>query len=218
VRGAHHARDLETVRFTPPASTHSPSPINDASERDAREFDTCLRHWPERQLDWEFLRKWGRLPLFGISYTTLILIPIVFYGLALYNNQIEQVHTWADQIGAQSDSPMHQFASLLMRLDRLPIPRLSLLLLTSTILLAAASTLYTVFCPSRIKEFSRDQWCDQLGRSLLHYWPLAWKHRYIRLVCTACYALGGAGALWVLGTKVWRTAMFIWQHSTWSWW
>jgi hypothetical protein len=91
-------------------------------------------------------------------------------------------------------------------------------LLISTGLLAVASTLYTFFAPSRIKEFSRDQWCDQLGRPLLHYWPLAWKHRYIRLICAACYALGGGGALWVLGTKVGHTGWFIWRHSTWSWW
>jgi hypothetical protein len=71
--------------------------------------------------------------------------------------------------------------------------------------------------PSRLKEFSRDQWCDQLGRSLLHYWPFAWKHRSIRLTCAACYALGGVGALWVLGTKVGKTALFILQHSTFPW-
>jgi hypothetical protein len=85
------------------------------------------------------------------------------------------------------------------------------------VLLAAGSTLYAFFSPSRIKEFSRDQWCDQLGRSLLHYWPLAWKHRYIRLACATCYAFGGAGALWVLGTKVGQTALFILQHSTFPW-
>ena len=35
------------------------------------------------------------------------------------------------------------------------------------------------------------------------------EHRYIRLACAACYAFGGAGALWVLETKVWHTAWFI---------
>jgi hypothetical protein len=98
-----------------------------------------------------------------------------------------------------------------------PIPSLSFVLLVSTILLAVGSTLYTFFCPSRVKEFSRDPWCDQLGHSLLHDWPLAWKHRYIRLASAACYALGGAGALWVLGTKVWHTAWFILKHSTFPW-
>jgi hypothetical protein len=152
----------------------------------------------------------GRLPLFGASYTALILIPIVFYGLALYNDKIELIRAWAEQGGTVPDY-------LLGRLRPRPIPSQSFVVLLSTGLLAVGSTLYTFFCPSRVKEFSRDQWCDQLGRSLLHYWPLAWKHRSIRLTCAACYAFGGAGALWVLSTKVWQTARFILQHSTFPW-
>lgn len=156
----------------------------------------------------------GRLPLFGASYTALILIPMLFYGLALYNDQVALVRAWAEQVMAQPDHFFARLASLtLAHLHPRPIPQQSLLLLVSTLLLAVGSTLYTFFCPSRVKEFSRDQWCDQLGRSLVHYWPLAWKHRYIRLVCTACYALGGAGALWVLGTKLWRVLVFILKYS-----
>jgi hypothetical protein len=68
-----------------------------------------------------------------------------------------------------------------------------------------------------MKEFSCDQWCDQLGHSLLHYWPLAWKHRDIRLTCAACYALGGFGAACVLGSKLWETGVFISMNPTWPW-
>jgi hypothetical protein len=206
VRGAPLAHNLETARLR---------------EADAHYFETCHRPWLDHSMDWERLRTMGRLPLFGISYAALILIPIVFYGLALYNDQIDLVHTWAAQAVSSPDHPLHWLAPLLLeRLHPRPIPRQSLLLLGSTILLAAGSTLYTFFCPSRVKEFSRDQWCDQLGRSLLHYWPLAWKHRYLCLTCAACYALGGAGALWVLGMKVWHTGVFIWDNSTWPglWW
>jgi hypothetical protein len=204
VHGAYQAGGLETTRLM---------------EGDARYFERCDRPWPERRLDWERLRVVGRLPLFGISYTALILIPVVFYGLALYNDKIELVRAWAEQAATAPDHLLHRLALIaLERLHPRPIPNQSLLLLVSTVLLAAGSTLYTFFCPSRVKEFSRDQWCDQLGRSLLHYWPLAWKHRYIRLVCAACYALGGFGALWVLSTKLWRTGQFIWRYSTWSWW
>jgi hypothetical protein len=204
VQGAHHAHGLETAWL---------------NRGDVRYFETCNRSWPEHVFDWERLRIVGRLPLFGISYTALILIPIVFYGLALYNDKVELIRAWADQVIASPDHPWQRLAPLVLeRLHPRPIPHQSLLLLISTVLLAAGSTLYTFFSPSRIKEFSRDQWCDQLGRSLLHYWPLAWKHRYIRLICAACYALGGAGALWVLGTKVWHTAVFIWENSTWAWW
>jgi hypothetical protein len=213
VRGAEHAHYLETVRFIPVAGIQALG-----SDNDALHFEECQRPWPERIVDWEQVKRAGRLPLFGISYTALILIPLVFYALAFYNDKIELVRAWAEQAVSLPEHPLHRLAPLLQeRLHPRPIPRQSFLLLVSTILLAVASTLYTFRCPSRIKEFSRDQWCDQLGRSLLHYWPLAWKHRYLRLVCAACYALGGAGALWVLGTKVWLTALFIWKHSTWPW-
>jgi hypothetical protein len=169
-------------------------------------------------LDWERLRVVGRLPLFGASYSALILIPIIFYGLALYNDQVALVRAWAEQVIAQPDHLLHRLASLVLTsLHPRPIPQQSFLLLVSTLLLAVGSTLYTFFCPSRVKEFSRDQWCDQLGHSLVHYWPLAWKHRLIRLVCAACYALGGAGALWVLGTKLWRVLWFILKCSPYSW-
>jgi hypothetical protein len=215
VRGLAHASSLETVRFM---SAEEDQPSGFAFANDALYYDSCQLPWPEDLLDWERLRVVGRLPLFGLSYTALVLIPIVFYGLALYNDKIELVRAWAEQVIALPDHPWHRLAPLVLdRLHPRPIPRLSFVLLVSTILLAAGSTLYTFFCPSRIKEFSHTQWCDQLGRSLLHYWPLAWRYRYIRLVCAACYALGGVGALWVLGTKVWKTACFILQHSTFPW-
>jgi hypothetical protein len=212
VRGAEHVYCLETVWFT-----SEDTPGSDA-ENDAFYFETCRRPWPEHWIDWECLRGVGRLPLFGVSYTALILIPIVFYGLALYNDKIDLVRAWAEQVVALPDHSWHRLAPLVLdRLHPRPIPNQSFLLLVSTVLLAAGSTLYTFFSPSRIKEFSRDRWCDQLNRSLLHYWPLAWKYRYIRLACAACYVLGGLGAISVIGWKVWQTAVFIWTHSAWPW-
>jgi Pentapeptide repeats (8 copies) len=209
VRGAHLARSLETVRLTPTEPTDAANHTTDSIH-----FEYCDRLWPEQWLDWERLRVVGRLPLFGVSYTVLILIPILFYSLALYNNKVERVRAWAEHIVVLPDSTLPRLAPFVLeRLHPCPIPSLSFLLLVSTVLLAVGSTLYTFFCPCRVKEFSRDQWCDQLGHSLLHYWPLAWKYRYLRLACAACYALGGAGALWVLGTKVWQTALFILKHS-----
>ena len=208
VRGTYWAYGVETTQLTPPFNTSS----------DAFYFETCIRPWPERWLDWERLRVVGRLPLFGASYFALILIPIIFYGLAFYNDQVALVQAWAKQVMAQPEHLLHRLASLVLaHLHPRPIPQQSLLLLVSTVLLAVGSTLYTFFCPSRVKEFSRDQWCDQLGHSLVHYWPLAWKYRYIRLVCATCYALGGAGALWVLGTKVWQVLLFILKYSPFPW-
>jgi hypothetical protein len=184
------ARHLETVRLTPTDNTYQVGQVSPSG--DAYRFETYHRPWPEREVDWERLRGVGRLPLFGVSYIALILIPIIFYGLAIYNDKVELVRTWAEQVAALPDHPLHRLAlPVLKRLHPRPIPSQSFWLLLSTVRLAAGSTLYTFFCPSRIKEFSHDQWCDQLGRSLLHYWAFAWKHRYIRLACAACYVLGG---------------------------
>jgi hypothetical protein len=228
VRGAYRAYGLETTRFTfirhksaktdiasgQPSLETTPTDSSSNYVNDAFYFETCIRLRPERWLDWEHLRVVGRLPLFGASYTALILIPIIFYGLALYNDQVELVRAWSEQVMAQPDHLLHRLALLVLeRFHPRPIPRQSFLLLFSTVLLATGATLYTFFCPSRVKEFSRDQWCDQIGRSLLHYWPLAWKHRQIRLLCAMCYALGGTGALWVLGSKVWNAARFILKYS-----
>ena len=71
VQGVEHAYGLETVRFIPAEDTQA-----SASRNDARYFETCHRPWPEGSLDWERLKIVGRLPLFGISYTALILIPL----------------------------------------------------------------------------------------------------------------------------------------------
>jgi hypothetical protein len=231
VTGAHQAIGMATTRFMlitresvrTDSTSDQPSletiPTDSPTDRtnDAIYFDSCIRLWPERWLDWEHLRVVGRLPLFGASYTALILIPIIFYGHGLYNEQVELVRAWAEQIMAQPDHILHRLASLVLeRFRPRPIPQQSFLLLLSTVLLAIGATLYTFFCPSRVKEFSRDQWCDQIGRSLLHYWPFAWKHRRVRLLCALCYALGGAGALWVLATKVWNAACFILKNSAFS--
>jgi hypothetical protein len=102
VQGAHHARGLGTAQLR---------------EGPVRYFEMCDRPWPERWLDWERLRTVGRLPLFGLSYTALILTPIVFYVLALYNDKVELVRAWAEQVIALPDHPWQRLAPLV--LDRL---------------------------------------------------------------------------------------------------
>jgi len=188
----------------------------------AKYFSSCVRRWPERWGDWEMLRRFGRLPLFGASYAVLILIPLMMYALAFYNDRVDYARQWGEAVEermgeAGEDSPgvaVRTLAGYAKGLKHQPIPSQSLLLLVSSVLLAVASTIYALFCPSRIKEFSRDQWCDQLGRPLIHYWPISWRYRGLRLTCAGCYILGGAGCLWVLFFKVCRAGWYILQHST----
>jgi hypothetical protein len=215
VKNATKARSLETVQF------------DDGD--DALYFDTCNRPWLDSTLDWEALRTIGRLPLFGASYTALILIPIVFAGLALYNKNVHRLHALLDTVviwlGAfthqnptMEGTPLYQVHTHIRSLlQPWPLPDHSLFILVSTVLLAIGATLYTLRCPRRIKEFSSDQWCDQLRRSLLHYWPLAWQRRWSRCICIACYFLGGGIALVIIGLKVWGAAVFIWENTAISW-
>ena len=181
VEGAYRAKNLRT------------SWIRD----DVHYFDQVVRKWPER-VDWELIRTFGRLPLFGASYSALIVIPSYLYALEVYNDKVKAARAWIET----SAVPAHVSKAILAHLHEEPIPSRWGLLLVSTILLAAASTIYAVRCPPRVKAFSRDQWCDEHRHSLVHYWADAWKMRWLRLICFGMYMVGGLGALYVLGTKL----------------
>src|SRR5262249_8887949 len=86
VRGASHASGLETTRLS----------------HDARHAETCRLPWTEKYCDWERLRRFGRLPLFGVSYTALLLIPVYMYSLAMYNQKIEAAQHWAEMVEARA--------------------------------------------------------------------------------------------------------------------
>jgi uncharacterized protein YjbI with pentapeptide repeats len=177
-------------------------------------FETAVRDWPERWLDWEAIRIVGRLPLFGASYTGLILIPAYVYFLQIYNDKIEAARAWiAHTAGTSNGIPGAAGNAVLDHLHPETVPDSFFWLFLSTFCLAVASTIYAGVCPSRIKEFSRDQWCDELGHSLVHYWPEAWKWRTARLVCAALYAAGATGAVLAIGPKLWRTAVVLFQSE-----
>jgi hypothetical protein len=82
MKGAPRARALEAVVLT----------------RDVQGFEQCVLYWYHRNLAWERFRTIGRLPLFTISYAALILIPIVFSVVAVYNSGLDTIRTNTDQI------------------------------------------------------------------------------------------------------------------------
>lgn len=184
------------------------------TEKGAQYFEFCERNWLNRYIDWEILRVMGKLPVFGASYLALFFIPLFFYILAKYNENIEVFKLWATNITPTNPEHIVVFANAITsKLTPIAVPEQSLTILLSTILLAIGSTLYTLFCPSRIKEFSRDQWVDQLGKPLIHYWPLAWRYPVIRVICLLAYFLGAVGILWVMAGKLWDVMIFIINYS-----
>lgn len=166
-----------------------------------RYLDSVVAPFVDRVLSWDRLRVVGRLPLFGVSYSALVLMPFLFYLLEVFNSKVSQIREVAGRVPPETATG-HLAKTLLEHLKTEPVPRLSFVLFLCTIVLAAGATIYAILCPARIKEFSKDQWEDQLGRSLIHYLPFTWKHRWARLACAACYAVGGTGVLFVLLTKI----------------
>jgi uncharacterized protein YjbI with pentapeptide repeats len=200
IRGAPSARNLTSTLVREPVQY----------------FDSAvLSHWD--RLDWEKVRIAGRLPVFAASYSVLIAIPLFFYALEIYNDKVRLIRGWAEQeLSGGGKTDYHMAHMVLQRLQPLPPPTMSTLLLVSTLSLAAGASIYALACPSRVKEFSRDQWTYRLGHSVVHYMGPAWGRKRWRLAALAFYVLGGFGAGIVLVTKLANVAMFILCSQTWS--
>lgn len=167
----------------------------------------------------ERLRTFGRLPLFGVSFSTLVAIPVVTFLIGVDNEQVGRLQDWAsthaEKLPPVATSLLEQLAS---RLHPIPIPSLSFCLLISTLFLGTASMLYALVCPARVKEFSLERWTAELNRPALHYLPLSWSHRWVRLVAGVCYLVGASGTIAILIVKLWNAAVFIIKNTALPWW
>jgi len=194
VQNAHKAAGLETVR----------------GNGILMNFETAQRPWWNKFLDWEAVGAVGRLPLFTASSVALVVLPVYFYFLDVYNRHLL---AWKAAFSDRPSTDSYVFVAsdALDKLSTLPVPTLSLASLISALLLFFASG--AVCCPPRIKQFSREQWCYQLERSLVEYWPLAWRWSFLRLTCICLYLVGGALALSVVSATLYDTFLFVWRNS-----
>ena len=138
VKNAHQAKNLHTI----------------AATGTLMDFVSIERPWWNK-IDWELLGAVGRLPLFTASSAVLILLPVFFYFHALYNNHFR---SWMSIASGQSETSAYWsvVAAALERIGPLPIPSLSALSLFAAFFLFCASGAYALFCPPRIKQFSRE--------------------------------------------------------------
>jgi uncharacterized protein YjbI with pentapeptide repeats len=180
-------------------------------------FETAVLNPIDRWVDWERIRIAGRLPLFAASYSALVAIPLFFYLLEIYNDKIGLLRAWAEDAIGHVGIEEHGLAhAVLQRLHPLPVPELSALLLVSTVFLAIGATIYALGCPSRVKEFSRDQWKYQLGLSAVHYLTDAWRRRWLRVAALFFYSVGGLGAAAVLFSKLGNVIAYLLRNPAWS--
>lgn len=209
-----HGTNLTQIRIERLLNVHTCKGLEDAvraAEDGQNEgIESCEVPWHARLLGWERIRAVGKLPVFGISYFAIIAIPVGMYAIARYNHFVDFVVSVQQSTGGLDDGA---FGSHISSPYHIQTPSQMLYALVSAIALAVASTLYHFVCPDRIKEFTREQWTNQLGKQLIQYLPYSWRHQSVRWLCIGLYAVGGTLGLWVLVTKMGRAAVFVWRNS-----
>lgn len=161
--------------------------------------------------NWETIRIFGKLPLFGASYIAILLIPILFSAIKYTNNYIQLVINFFQKYHFDSNHQLKLFIDqhLIDKIVVIPYPYFPMLILTSSILLAIASTAYNLFCPSRIKEFSHDTWIDQLKMEDIHYYPVTLKNRFMIYISLSSYVFGAALALFVIIYNIIKIIIYV---------
>ncbi|MDD2463142.1 MAG: pentapeptide repeat-containing protein [Desulfobulbus sp.] len=161
--------------------------------------------------NWEIVRIFGKLPLFGASYLAIVLIPILFGIIKYLNNHIQIINNFIKSNYIFKISKAQIFADqyIIHKITLISYPDFPELILISSILLAIGSTIYNLFCPSRIKEFSHDVWVDQLYREPIHYFPVAVKNRPMILISLISYTFGAILSLFVIINNLLKTINYI---------
>src|SRR5262249_13690096 len=119
-------------------------------------------------LSWERLRTFGKLPLFGVSFSALVTIPIVSFLIATYNDQVAllkahalheasalaarispsaEQHNFPASTIDIAEAAQQKFVQIILQIHEIPLPRLTFWLMISTLILGVASALYALFCP-----------------------------------------------------------------------
>lgn len=182
--------------------------------RNAVYFDKCVRDWFDRLADWERIRVVGNLKLFGVSYTLVLFLLSFFFVVGRYNEKVELMQGWADEVQAADSSVSERILAIQVheKLSIFHVSKSSIVLLAATLILVVGSIVYTLGCPDEIKDFTRAQWCYQLDQSLVHYWAYAWKRRNARIACAILYVIGGLSFLVLVGIKFFHALSYIWQY------
>lgn len=156
--------------------------------------------------NWEKISTMGKLPLFGVSYFFLACIPLYLALIKYLNNNVLKVKSFLSNASLAFENQIIStlLNDLASKIDFFTYPEKPLLMLFFTVSLALATTIYTFFCPSRIKNFSKDEWIYLLNKEPIHYWSLSWKYKYLRYICGFLYIIGGGGWLYLIFKKIWE--------------
>ena len=164
----------------------------------------------DKYISWLFIRKFGKLPLFVPAYFSLIVLCVYYYILAFYDDMVIQLHIVSGKL--QAAQPYRNLVDLILPLITPAVPTFrSILLIIATLSFAVATTLYALFCPARIQEFTAEQWEFSLRQSRFYYICTSWNNRVIRIVCALAYFVGGSVASYLIIENLVRYVRFLLQ-------
>jgi hypothetical protein len=185
--------------------------INDSHSDVSIELSQC--RFIDRLLNWAHIRTVGQLRLFLPSYVGLFASIVVLSSIAFINNYMQAGH---DALGDLIERGIFKGA-LAERLLHIAEPlRPSwrhFAVLGSALALATGATLY-LLCPSRIREFTLDQWKYVAKRPVFEYHVSSWNKPRTRLSCVIAYGIGGALALALLIDTLFHLFLLLWQGLT----
>lgn len=153
---------------------------------------TYSRPWD--LLTWARIRATGSLPLFGVSYTGIILIWIWATSVDFLN----RIHERLQQSALATEFEWFD------KLPDVPLPKHMGFTLIALLLLAIGSTLYKLLCPEAIQESSESRYCLQLKQPLIAYRSLSSSRLVARWVTTICYLIGGPWVVYLLSKRIWE--------------
>lgn len=127
-------------------------------------------------LNWSDLRKIGQLPLFGVSWSSLVISLFIINTIELLNNtKLVEVLNYP-----------------------IEIPQRMSLILIDSILLVIGTTLFKLFCPIRIQEFTESRWVEDIGRPRLQYLYSSWQRKLIQIPTLIFSVIGGGLAIYLI--------------------
>ncbi len=156
---------------------------------------------------WEFLRKVGRIPLFGVSNLAIIAILLMVAGARWYNSQVE---VW------RTDPRIAGQDQLLQNLHDIHLPWHIGVTLFAIVLLAVASGIYKYRCPEEIDHYSSTQWEVEHGRPLITYFSLSHSQKVWRRLSDRLYLLGVGWTVLYLTVRIAIGVHFLLLEPAWK--
>ena len=163
----------------------------------------ALQPRPIRRFDvlpWSYIRFIGSIPLFGVSYLSIVAIIVWSEFLQWYNQQIASVST---------DPGVIERLSWVGKLSGIPVSRRLGEILLALILIAVGATIYKFRCPGVVAETTEVYWWRVLQHELLEYRAQAYSRIAWRWASGLTYLVGGAWLFWHICVRFVKTVVYL---------